>query len=94
MTSSEAVMGKIVGIAEFKANCTRLISEMERNGEPILLTRRGKVVAELKPASAAKRKRMFGLMEGTITFAPDYDPSEPAYDGPWNAELGRWEPEP
>ncbi|WP_176484760.1 type II toxin-antitoxin system Phd/YefM family antitoxin [Sphingomonas ginsenosidimutans] len=35
-------MGKIVGITEFKAKCIALLNEMERSGEPLTITRRGK----------------------------------------------------
>lgn len=42
-------MGKMVGIAEFKAKCERLLSQMEADGEPIQLTRRGKLVGVVSP---------------------------------------------
>ena len=48
-------MTKLVGIAEFKAKCERLISQMERDGEPIAVTRRGKVVGVLNPPSPSEQ---------------------------------------
>ena len=94
-------MNKMVGAAEFKAKCLKLIDEMQKDGIPITITKRGKPVAEMSPAVAAEsaaesdaiKEPVFGCMAGTVTFASDYDPSEPAYDGLWDAELGKWGPE-
>lgn len=44
-------MGKMVGMAEFKANCTRLLRELGEDGEPITVTVRGKPVAVVNVAS-------------------------------------------
>lgn len=41
-------MGKMVGMAEFKANCTRLLRELGEDGEAITITVRGKPVAVVK----------------------------------------------
>ncbi len=86
-------MGKMVGIAEFKAKCERLISEMERDGEPIELTRRGKVVGVLRPPvnSMPDPDSLFGCL-ASPAYRFDCDPSAPAYDGLWDAEKGEWEP--
>ena len=82
-------MGKMVGIAEFKANCTRLIAEMERDGEPITITKRGRAVAELKPAADVSRAdRFLAAIAGTVTLAPDFDPEESMVDPDWEA---KWE---
>ncbi|MBV9749102.1 MAG: type II toxin-antitoxin system Phd/YefM family antitoxin [Acetobacteraceae bacterium] len=88
-------MGKMVGAAEFKAKCLKLIDELQSDGEPVTITKRGKPVAVLTPAESPRPrpKAQFGALRGSVTVAPDYDPSEPAYDGPWDAELGKWEPE-
>jgi prevent-host-death family protein len=89
MVRSEAAMGKMVGIAEFKANCTRLIAEMERDGEPITITKRGRAVAELKPAAdPARAKRFLAAIAGTVTLAPDFDPGESMFLSDWEA---KWE---
>ena len=44
-------MGKMVGMAEFKANCTRLLRELGEDGEAITVTVRGKPVAVVNVAS-------------------------------------------
>jgi prevent-host-death family protein len=77
-------MGKIVGIAELKANCTRLLREMERDGQSITVTNRGKPVAELTPvAKPSRAKLLFGALKGSMTIAPDFDPGESAFDPDW-----------
>ena len=78
-------MGKMIGAAEFKAHCLRILDEVQRTGEPVTITKRGRPVAEIKPAPS-KPKLFFGCMKGTATMSDD-DPSKPAFDGPWNAEL-------
>ncbi len=82
-------MGKMIGAAEFKAHCLRILDEVERTGEPVTITKRGRIVGELHPPAKMKRQPLkFGFLKH-----PDYrydaDPEEPAYDGPWNAELDR-----
>ncbi len=81
-------MGKMIGAAEFKANCLRILDEVERTGEPVTITKRGRIVGELHPPAKGKpQSAKFGFLKH-----PDYrydaEPGEPAYDGPWNAELG------
>ena len=80
-------MGRMVGIAEFKANCTRLIAEMERDGVPITITKRGKAVAELKPARDPTRTGPFGCMKGTVTIMGDIvGPLDPDWEAEWEAK--------
>jgi prevent-host-death family protein len=79
-------MGKMIGAAEFKAHCLRILDEVERTGEPVTITKRGKPVGELHPAAKQGTRLTFGCMKH-----PAYrfdDPDTPAYDQPWNAELG------
>ena len=79
-------MGKLIGAAEFKAHCLRILDEVERTREPVTITKRGKPVAEVNPVSRKSSGLTFGFLKH-----PEYrfdDPDSPAYDKPWNAELG------
>ncbi len=74
---------KTVAAAEFKATCLRLIDEMNEDGQPITITKRGKPVAVLTPITekAVEKKGIVGLMKGSVLryddpFAPALDPSE------------------
>jgi antitoxin (DNA-binding transcriptional repressor) of toxin-antitoxin stability system len=80
-------MGKMVGVTEFKAKCLRILDELERTREPVTITKRGRIIGELHPPKP-KKKFEFGFLAH-----PDYRFDEdavdqPAYDKPWNAELG------
>lgn len=87
--------GKTVGAAQFKAECLKLIDEMSRDRQPVIITKRGKPVAVLNPIAAEEklhRDSLFGAMKGTVLSFDD--PFGPAYDKPWDSEQeGPWEPE-
>jgi prevent-host-death family protein len=74
---------KSVSATDFKAKCLTLIAEMNRTKIPIVVTKRGKPVAEIYPAhdEAEVAKLLFGSMKGTVLryddpFAPAIDPGE------------------
>jgi prevent-host-death family protein len=84
-------MGKTIGAAEFKAHCLRILDEVDRSRESVTITKRGRPVAEVWPVAKGESKLTFGCMKDTVySFS---DPFSPAYDGPWDAEKGIWEPE-
>lgn len=66
---------KTASILEAKTHLSTLIRRVER-GERITITRAGAPVAELIPTSRAKRP--FGIDEGKIHIAPDFDSPLPA----------------
>ena len=75
-----------VGATDFKAKCLALIDEMNRTKVPIVVTKRGKPVAEMYPArkEAEAAKSFFGSMKGTVLRYDD--PFGPAIDpGEWDA---------
>jgi prevent-host-death family protein len=74
-------MGKMIGAAEFKAHCLRILDEVERTGEPVTITKRGKPVGELHPAAKQGTRLTFGCMKHPAyrfddPFSPAVDPSE------------------
>lgn len=38
-----------ISVTEFKAHCLDLIRQVEKGGEPVIIKRRGKIVARLEP---------------------------------------------
>lgn len=76
-----------LSISEFKAHCTEEIRTVENEGGIIELTRHGKPVAVvckpgdvIVPRPDAKTLRdWMGSLAGSIGFATDYDPEEPAF---------------
>jgi len=74
-----------VSVSRFKANCLALIERVRKTGKPILLTRRGKPVAQLvpPPAPPAPRASRFGCMAGTAKEVGDL--LEPLPEEDWEA---------
>ena len=57
---------KEVAISVFKAKCLGMVEEVRKTRKPIRLTRFGKPVAEVVPATPDKRpKNWLGCMAGT-----------------------------
>ena len=50
--------------------CLALMDEMAKGGEPILITKRGKVVAKLAPAVDAKPQAL-GCLKGALEIVDD-----------------------
>jgi prevent-host-death family protein len=63
--SREAVMTRHIKASELKAKCLGLLDEVARSGETIVITKRGKPVAQLTPAPQP-RKAIFGALKGWI----------------------------
>ena len=85
-------MGKQIGAAEFKTHCLRILDEVERSGEPITITKRGRAVAEVKPVTEEpptgdKPPLKFGFLKGSITFLTESDDFSPL-DSDWEEQ---WE---
>lgn len=68
---------------QFKAQCLALMDHVQRSGEPILITKHGKPVAQLVPAPGS-RDDIFDSLAGTAKIVGDVINSVPAED---------WEPE-
>lgn len=73
---------KQISASEFMAKCLAILEEVNKTKKPVRITKRGKVVAELVPASASKpRKNWLGAMRGKGEIAdeiisPATDPEE------------------
>ena len=67
---------KTIKASEFKAKCLKLMDEVAATGEPLLITKHGKPVAELvpteqKPKPKPKRKSLLGLHKGQMKILGD-----------------------
>lgn len=84
-------MGKMVPATEFKAKCLALIDEMQRSGEPLTVTRRGKAAVTLMAHQPGPPPidSIFGCMKGTATIIGDLDsPLDPDWEKEW---LASWD---
>ena len=63
---------KEVAISEFKAKCLSLLEQVQKTKKPILVTRFGKPIAEVVPASPQPGSRdWIGSMKGTFEILGD-----------------------
>lgn len=56
--------------AQFKAECLKLMDEVEKTRQPIIITKHGRPVAQLAPVPA-DTDSLFGYMRGTMTINGD-----------------------
>jgi prevent-host-death family protein len=70
--------GQVIGLAEFKTHCLRIVAEAERTGESVTITRRGKPVVELKPIKPEGKRLTFGCLARPGTWVGDA--TSPAVD--------------
>jgi prevent-host-death family protein len=63
-------MSRIIKASEFKAKCLAIIDEVERTRQPIVITKRGKPVAELVPHKASSRN-LLGIFKGKMEIVGD-----------------------
>jgi prevent-host-death family protein len=60
-----------IAISEFKAKCLALLDLVQKTKKPILITRRGKPVAEIVPPSPTRSKNWIGSMKGRMEILGD-----------------------
>lgn len=60
-----------MAISEFKAKCLAVLEEVRVTGEPLLVTRRGKPVAEVSPPPADSSGFRLGWAVGTARITGD-----------------------
>jgi prevent-host-death family protein len=80
-------MSRTIGAGEFKAKCLKLIDEVNQTGDTLVITKHGKPVAELRPATKAKPRSIIGFMEGKIRITGDI--ISPLDDVEWEAMKDR-----
>jgi prevent-host-death family protein len=76
---------KIVNVHETNAHLSEYLAQVEA-GETIIITRRNKPIAELRPLTqpVEKKRRPIGLANGLIEIAPD------AFEPMSEEELADW----
>lgn len=71
-----------ISVTQFKAKCLRLIEQVERGGETVLITRHGRVAAQLLPVKEGGGQVVFGRAKGQTRIKGDlFSTGEP-----WHAE--------
>ncbi len=76
-----------ISAAEFKAKCLKLMDEVARTHEPVIITKRGRPVAKMVPVDNEKKTELFGYMKGTATIRGDITgPIEVAWEAVSDSE--------
>ena len=71
---------KQMAAGEFKAKCLAIMDEVQQTGEPVLITKHGKPVAQLVPAPG-KPDDIFDYMKGKVKILGDIvEPITPEED--------------
>lgn len=83
---SEAVLE--INVTEFKAKCLTLFKQLEtRRYDKVVITRRGKAIAELTPA-LGEVPDLYGALKGRVVIPPGVDLTEPVLEDVPEAESG------
>ena len=77
-----------INATEFKTKCLKLMDEVAKTHETIVITKRGKPIAKLVPVEPEKEAQpsYFGCMAGTIKITGDI--MAPIENEDWEAGLG------
>lgn len=77
---------KTVGASEFKAKCLAILDEINRSGETLIITKRGRPVARLNPAAQGTSQYPQSELRGTVELLGDVvEPPLPPET--WEAEV-------
>jgi antitoxin (DNA-binding transcriptional repressor) of toxin-antitoxin stability system len=77
-----------INVTDFKAKCLAVFKELEaRRYDKVVVTRRGKPIAELSPAPT-EVPDPYGCMKGSVIIPPGVDLTEPVLEDIPEAESG------
>lgn len=62
---------KKIQISKFKAQCLRLLDEVNRTGEGLTITRNGQPLVVVNPIPEAQTRAKFGVAKNTGTIVAD-----------------------
>ena len=62
---------KTMGISEFKAHALRVIDEVSKTRQSVVITRRGRPLAEIVPFRVTKREAIPGRLASMLVFEED-----------------------
>lgn len=82
---------RVLSVTDFKAHCLELFDRLSKGSlDCIEVTRRGKVVAIVKPPTAPQEEAqaVHGCMKGMALVAPGVDLTQPVLDVPLEAAEG------
>lgn len=64
-------MQKTIAVGEFKAKCLGLLERVRSKKEGLIITKRGKPIAQILPFSPKEKKDPREVLRGTLLFEKD-----------------------
>jgi len=62
---------KTMLISDFKAKCIAVLKEVQREGEPVVVTLRGRPLARVEPVRDDARRKRLGALKGSMRIRRD-----------------------
>ena len=63
-----------IAAGKFKAQCLRLMEDVQKRRQTVVITKRGKPVAKLVPADGEPERSIFGFLHGQARIVGDIVP--------------------
>ena len=64
-------MNRHIKASEFKAKCLALMDQVARTGHAVVITKKGKPIAELVPHRTRKTQNPFGIWKDSVKITGD-----------------------
>jgi len=71
---------KTMLVSEFKAKCIAILKEVQRSGEPVVVTLRGRPMARVAPFTEGTQIKRLGALQGSMRIRPDAARSDTTAD--------------
>ena len=62
---------KTMPVSDFKAKCIAVLKEVERSGEPVVVTLRGRPMARVEPFTDGSLAKRLGALKGNMRIRRD-----------------------
>jgi prevent-host-death family protein len=62
---------RTINASQFKATCLAVLDEVSRTGEPVVILKRGRPIAELVPPMLRGKRHPQDALRGTVEFLGD-----------------------
>lgn len=62
---------KTMLVSDFKAKCIAVIKEVQRSGEPVVVTLRGRPMVRVEPVADSDQRKQLGALKGCMRIRRD-----------------------
>jgi prevent-host-death family protein len=62
---------KTMLVSEFKAKCIAVLKEVQRSGEPVVVTLRGRPMVRVEPFTNGDHRKQLGALKGSMRIRRD-----------------------